>query len=398
MKENKISILYISPLWSGIKPFFFEGKERISGMPAFFNVFKSILDDDKIEKIHMILFVYDDKSKIIIPEIYKNKIFVYPYFISGRLSLYLNSVKAIINGVRLVYNQKIKSIYGHGTISAIASIIGKIAGVKHFRRIYGTFLYRKVKEGKNLLVSNFYEYLAFNLKCNGLIITNDGTHGDKVFHKIGNKETELHFLLNGLNKLPKIPSKVDSIKNMSRPFFSYVARVDRWKRQFLLIEALNVVKNEFKLDIPKTYIAGPIFDKKYFTELKELIDKYNLVDLVEITGPIPKDEAYYLLKNAIATFSLYDFTNLGNVFLESLSMGSLMIAINEENSLDLIPNDCYIEICGELVQGLAEKIKSILTQQNSFNEIRTKAVEFSHSKIDTWENRVLLEKQIITNV
>lgn len=393
-----MNIFYVTPLWSGIKSFFYEGKERISGMPAFFNVFKSILEDDNVEKVHILLFIYNDTSEIIIPEIYQDKIRVHPYRIKGKLSLYANTVKAIFKGVSLVRKHNIKSIYGHGTISAIASMIGKITGVKHFRRIYGTFLYRKVKEGKNIFKTNFYEYLAFNLKCDGLIITNDGTHGDKVFQEIGDKETNLHFLLNGLNRLPQIPATVKSINNMREPFFSYVARIDRWKRQYLLVEALNIVKNDFKLNLPMTYIAGPMFDKAYLSELEELIAKYNLNDDIEITGPLPKEEAYYLLKNALATFSLYDFSNLGNVFLESLSMGSLMVAINEENSLDLISEDCYMEVSGELVQVLAEKIKLIIMDPNSFKDTRERAIEFSNTKIGTWTDRVNQEKQIVLNV
>lgn len=393
-----MNILYVTPLWSGIKSFFHEGKERISGMPAFFNVFKSILDDDKIEKVYIILFIYNDTSEIVIPEKYQDKIRVHPYRIKGKLSIYSNTVKAIFKGAGLVRKHNIKSIYGHGTISAIGSIIGKITGVKHFRRIYGTFLYRKVKEGKNILRSNFYEYLAFSLKCDGLIITNDGTHGDKVFQEIGDKATDLHFLLNGINRLPQIPPAIKSIKNMKEPFFSYVARIDRWKRQYLLVEALNIVKNDFKLDLPMTYIAGPIFDKSYLYELEELIVKYNLNDDIEITGPLPRGEANYLLKNALATFSLYDFSNLGNVFLESLSMGSLMVAINEENSLDLISEDCFMKVSGELVQVLAEKIKLIITNPNSFKNTREKAIEFSNTKIGTWNDRVRKEKQIILNV
>lgn len=389
-----MKLLYITPLWSGVKPFFFNASVKNSGMPAFYNVFLSLLKDPKVGLIFVYIISFDREQKINVPEEYKNKLVVKPFFIRGRFDLYSKFFKIFSSCVKLVRKEKINLIYSHGTLSFIGSLVGIRTKVKHFRRIYGTFLYPKLLNRRSLMISNFFEYLSFRLPADGVIITNDGTSGDKVFNAINkNSKTRLYFLLNGIEKNQTF-DKVSEKNEIEKEFFTYIARVDEWKRHHLLIEALGELRKE-NVAFPFTYIVGPVYSKEYKDKLEELISKLDLESKVSIMGAVSRDEANYLLKNSLLSFSLYDFSNLGNVFLESLSLGTPMVAINEYNSLDFFPKNVYIQIESADIIEIKNRIKEILGNLSELEIIKANAIKFSHEKILSWEDRISLENEII---
>ncbi len=390
-----MKILYITPLWSGLKPFFYESQLKNSGMPAFYNIFINLLKDPKVEIIYVYLFVYRDNKEINIPKEFKGKLVVKKIVVISRVKLYLSFIKSYITGVRLIKKEKIDFIYGHGTISFLSSIIGIRTKARHYRRIYGTFLYPKLLKKKNFIFSDFFEYLSFRLPTDGLIVTNDGTSGDKIFNFLNKNTSKFHFLLNGVNKEPLIFNDFGKFQ-LEEDYFTYVARIDEWKRQDLLIKVLGeLIKDE--IDFPHTYLIGPIYSKDYKIKLEELIIQLNLSSKVTICGAVNKDEANYLLKNSLLSFSLYDFSNLGNVFLEGLSLGTPMMAINEYNSLDYFPEDIYIPIKKADYIEIKSKIKDVLNGSIDLESIKVNSLKFSKQHILSWEERIIIEKKLIIN-
>tara|TARA_B100000795_G_C22780584_1_gene432073 strand:+ start:409 stop:1590 length:1182 start_codon:yes stop_codon:yes gene_type:complete len=389
-----MKLLYITPLWSGLKPFFYNASEENSGMPAFFKVFSNILNDPKVSLIYVTLFVYGSQEEINIPNKFKGKIKIQKVFITGRLSLYLRMIQVIFSSIILVKKEKINIIYSHGTISFLGGIVGIISGVKHYRRIYGTFLYKKVLAKRNVFFSNFFEYLNFKLPSDGIIMTNDGTSGDKVFRYI-NKEnnSNFHFLINGVDKSRKVMDKFKSFPLKER-YFTYIARIDSWKRQHLLIEILADLNKE-GIDFPHTYIVGQIYDVKYNEEIENLILDNFLSSKITIVGPVSSKEVKYLLKNSYLSFSFYDYSNLGNVFLEGLALGTAMMAINEYNSLDKVPENSYISITTANKNEIKTKLKNLLNNPLFHSQIKQNALNFSQNNLSDWDTRILKEKQII---
>lgn len=364
-------------------------------MPAFYNIFMNLLKDSKVKIVYIYLFVYGENREINIPKEFENKLVVKKVVVDSRIKLYLNFIKSYFSGISLVRKEKIDFIYGHGTISFLSGIIGLRTKAKHYRRIYGTFLYPKVLKKKNFIFSNFFEYLSFRLPTDGLIVTNDGTSGDKVFNYLNKNNSKFHFLLNGVNKEPLVLDYFGKFQ-LEKEYFTYVARIDEWKRQDLLVKVLGELKKE-EIDFPHTYLVGPIYSKNYKNKLEELIINLKLSSKVTIVGALTKDEANYLLKNSLLSFSLYDFSNLGNVFLEGLSLGTPMIAINEYNSLDYFPEDIYISIKKADCIEIKNKIIEMLSRPENMEIIKEKSIEFSHKRILSWEERVLVEKEIIFN-
>jgi glycosyltransferase involved in cell wall biosynthesis len=387
-----MTILYITPLWSGLKSFFFEGRNLANGMPAFFKVFQSLINNPKVNFIYIILFIQNDKSKICIPIEFREKVKVVPFYVNGRYSLYFSIFLSIILGCYIGLKRRVRLVYGHGTISFIASVIGIILGIKNFRRIYGTFLYPKIMKKVNIVRTDFLEYLSFKLKSDGVIITNDGTNGDKVYMKVHETKDRVHFLLNGVDK----PLFITKSGYENGGYFSYVARIDKWKRQDLLLEALYCLKME-GIDIPITYFVGVIYDRDYYNYLFELVHKYGLVDYIVFTGPMEAKYIPFILKNSTCTFSLYSFSNLGNVFLEAMASGAVMLAINERNSLDIVSSFAYCAVVDD-PQDIANKIISVIQDESLRMNYRKGAERFYLENLHSWDQRVQEELAVLFDI
>jgi glycosyltransferase involved in cell wall biosynthesis len=174
---------------------------------------------------------------------------------------------------------------------------------------------------------------------------------------------------------------------------SYIARVDNWKRQHLLILAIANLKENYNLRIP-AYIVGDVITESYGDKLKALAKANEVEDLIHFTGGLLAAEAAYIMSHSSLTCSLYHTSNLGNVFLEALSIGTPVVAINCGGSLDEIPSDAYISV-DEDVESISQGLKSHWNDESAREEIKEKAIDFARDNIRSWTQRVNLEYDLI---
>lgn len=396
--ESRKNLIILSAFWSGIQAYFLNGDTNFKGMPAFTNTFLRLLDDKRVNIIYIIFFGNNIKTEYNIPKKYEHKVKVYGYSYTNKYSAFLSMLKISIKISSLSFKHKIHFIYSHGPISGLAAIISNILRIPNYRRIYGTFLARKINDSKlSVFLKHPLEYLAFSLPGKALIVTNDGTKGNIVYNKIGSKKLPFYFWLNGIEKsnhnIMDI-SKVSHKYNFGfKPDLCYIARIDEWKRQHLLIDILIEAKNNG--NIYNTLIAGPIINKNYFTRLKEKVKAAGLEKNIIIIPGLTKEESLSVIKNSILSVSFYDFSNLGNVLLESLSLGTNMLTENIEQSLDLIDKNVYYNVNPVNVKESAIVLENILTGKQLLKEKSIKAIEFSHNHLLTWEERANKEINLV---
>ncbi|MBL1410342.1 glycosyltransferase family 4 protein [Sphingobacterium faecale] len=395
-EQIRKDVLLVTNVWTGAAPFFYEGQEKSKGMPAFNNVFYKILDDDRIGTIHVI--VWQPEYVISIPPKYNKKIQIYT--VGERSTNLFQKFKLIYTavslGVRIVQNNSnIQQLVGFGSLGGVTALISRKTSVPEFRRLYGTFLINEISEPKwKLFLKHPLEYLTFSMKGKGLIITNDGTKGDIVFEKIGNKDLPLHFLLNGVDK--NIATNIKRPKNISLPdnFMTYVARLDPWKSQHLLIEALHCIHTK-GLDFPVTYIIGAAWDKEYVARLSMMVNKFGLEDKIKFIYGLPIQEVHYMLLHSDITFSLYHTSNLGNVFIEAVQLGVPMIALNDTGSLDLIDLNAFFEIKSNKIEVIEDAILNLLENDELRHQISENAKKFANRTFLSWEERAKREIDLI---
>lgn len=382
------NILMISPLWTGMAAFFFEGKMEFKGMPGFCKVFLKMLNDG--HSVHLILFI--SKKRWGVKEVVLQKQFpnltIYPIYFDLGFDLMRNAFKSYKMGKSLIQSNAFDLLYGQGSVGAVAGLLGRKYKLKSAQRIYGTFLINELHLSKWKIFSRHpLEYLAFSLPTNHVIITNDGTHGDQVFDYLGSNKSKLHFLINGVDK-DKLVENVPS----SERYITYVARVDTWKRQHLMLHALKELKDQ-GIEIAAK-IVGPVYNEDYCEELRAYIKTHQL-NKVEIVGGKKVDEVIEIQRGAYFTMSLYHTSNLGNVFLESLFMGIPIVAINCLNSLEEIQDDAYVKCDEESPAYLAQKMKRLIEDTSYRKEVSEKAKVFAASKLYDWEERVDKELNIL---
>lgn len=397
-KELDVSeILILTNIWTGAAPFFYDGKVISTGMPAFYNVFINLLEDKRISRIHIL--IWQPNEEIRLPEKYVEKIKY--YIIPKCKSSFTNNLKiiykSIVIGRKIVRkNDKIKNIIGFGSLGGITSIIGRLVKIPDFRRIYGTFLINEINNSKSsIFLRHPLEYITFASKGKGLLVTNDGTKGDIVFKKLGNKSLPFYFPLNGVDKL--------IIQNIEQPAFNleseymiYVARLDPWKRQHLLLLALAELQNK-GYDFPKTYIIGAIFDTNYVDKLINIIKDNNLSDKVEVIYGMPIRQVHYMLFHSKLTFSLYHTSNLGNVFIEAMQLGVPTIAINDTGSLDLIEENAYFELKNDEVSEISKAIITLLSDNEKLLSLKNNAIQFANNTLSSWDERIKYEIDLMLN-
>jgi glycosyltransferase involved in cell wall biosynthesis len=385
-------VLIISPLWTGMKDFFIEAKEISSGMPAFVNTFFMMLQDERVSCMYLILFC---KKRCVIntPVKYKHKLSVSLFVCRNKTELSVKLLIALIKSLYLIIKHKINTCYGHGDVGAIAGLVSNFLRISNVRRIYGTFLYDEISKPKiYVFLKHPLSYLSFSLPAKHIVVTNDGTKGDKVFQYIGNKKTRLHFLLNGVDKNIEFKICSPSFKLPSK-YISYVARISEWKRQHLAIKALTILKQK-GLVIPLC-IAGYACSLDYYSFLKELVKDNNLKKINFIDN-VPIETSWFILKNSYLTLSLYNFSNLSNVFLESLTLGTPVVAFNND-SLAYFPKNTYYPLDFDDPETIAGAIEELWFDREKAEQISINAKKFAFDNLLDWKERSNIELDLLLN-
>lgn len=387
-----MKVIYVTPLWTGIEKFFLNGENNVSGMPAFFEVFKRMLNNKRIDKIYILLFSTNNKFKI--PEEYDDKLVIINFNHNKYLKPFVY-ISALVSIIKICKHNKIEFVYGHGPVSFLAGLSSRFTNTKAYHRVYGTFFIKEIQKPNFILFLKYpFAYLSYAVKNNGLIITNDGTRADVVYNKIGNKKTPLYFLINGIEKDPEISDVPEWFSKLKIDnYISYIARIDKWKRQHVFIDIINKAKQKgYPIN---ALIIGQPYDKVYCNDIENKINKLELSNQIKIIKGISSSEKNYILKNSICSLSLYEISNLGNVFLESLSLGVPMIAFNVNNCFEKIDSTSFISIYNENEDDVVDSLIKLYTNLHYRKYISDQAKEFAHNKLLSWNQRVNIEFEIL---
>mgnify|MGYP000927585656 CR=1 FL=1 len=405
-----VRILYVTPLWSGFRDALFCGTEA-RGMPAFVLPLRQ-----------MIRLGYEVDLIVASPELHEldigvewleeSQIQITHWNIGTKIGS-LESYMRLQNVIDSALTTKdYDFVYGHGSIGAIANKVALRRGVPVGVRLYGTFLARDLsckmpnsKWKRQCLKTRCFlrhplEYQCFTLPKEFLLVTNDGTKADYVYSQIGKKTYRWLFWLNGCSK----PCQGDNedmhsldqavgIFSEKRTFLLYPARIARWKRQHLAIELLAKINRCEGMQLDLVF-AGHVTDEDYYKHLNKLVQTYGLSGNVHFLGPISRDELHLLYKRCLAVLSFYDVSNLGNVAIEALSNGCILIGMNDGSLDSLIVNG----EAGFLVDNIDEAvavIEGLLSNENLRRKIQFSAMNVANLKIATWDMRIKKEIQLI---
>lgn len=318
----------------------------------------------------------------------------------GKLSSIIVVFKLFFEFYSKLKHTKYDVIYGYEYHGVLASMLIKFllrkTDVKYVSRFQGTFMEEMLANKQwSRVFFNIDLVLALKFNSDLMIMTNDGTMGDKAVKRINkNPDLNFKFYVNGVdnvsineNELTKIKSKYN-INN--EVIFTSVSRLVGWKRVDRCIDLFAQLTSKSKVGL-KYFIVGEGSEKK---SLEEKVELLNLSDSIIFVGSINNSDVKNYLSISHFFLSMYDSSNVGNPLLEALRLNKPIVTIDngdtsswithKETGLiydaNNIPYTCISDDIIELIES-KELYSALINKVKSLQEI----------KLRTWKERLDLE-------
>ena len=308
--------------------------------------------------------------------------------------------------VRRVRRQRKKArpsiIYAYTSYSAPAAwILGGCYHIPNITRLFGVMDLYKALSSPLWRLSQWQGVLEFKLPCKYLIVTNDGTQGDKAAQKLGVPAERLKFWRNGVNKHMCNPD-FDSdkfkrelgFKSRNRIILT-VGRLVGNKRKERLIKAVPSIVSQHKEVVFLIVGDGPEREK-----LEKLSQNLGVSKYVRFMGAVTLERVADYMNAADIFVSVNDFTNANNPSMEAMVCGKCVVALDTGGTAELIQNNLtgkLIRAGGEeeIAFALAKAIVDVLEDDELRTRLGENARIYAQEHFQTWEERVAMEIRLI---
>jgi glycosyltransferase involved in cell wall biosynthesis len=389
-----MKLLYVSSLWSGLTPLLFEGADESAGMPAF------------VEPLKQLLKAGHEVSVI---------------FIHKRAIQELNIRASWLKGVRMCFVDR-ASVRGRGARHRLLdrAVQSEIERCKpDFVYLQGTtpaFLWKRLNKMGIPCGQRIYGVDDFNLKFKGMpralirflgpeswealsgrkafvVATQDGSRADLALQRVNpGHGFEFHHLLNGFVspsdcETPKSTIKIDGA------FLFCPARFAVMKDKARTVDFLKQMHARGLTEM-KLVVAGQKTDQKEWDRFWKRASDLGIRDSIEYLGEVSRDTIRELCYAASAVLSLYRFSNVSNVTIETLSGGGLLVAREDAELHELLNGfDCCL--MGADLDALSGRLVSTLLEPSGPQEYRAQARAWTEARLMDWPARAAIEISLI---
>jgi len=302
-------------------------------------------------------------------------------------------LKMFALGSKIARSHDIDIFYGYEVIGTPVSKLLSLRFKKPFvSRFQGTILKPKMTS-KLWKLRHWHHYIGMKLSSDLVIMTNDGTEGDKVLSQLNIDMQKVKFWMNGVNKNIYNPvfdkddfKEKHGISKQTKIILS-VSRLVYWKRVDRIIYAMREIGASFP-DV-KLLIIGDGPEKN---NLEKLTTALSLNRYILFIGSVPHNEVFDYLNCADLFTSLYDLSNVGNPLLEAMMCGKCIITLNNGDTGRFIENEkngILLDI--ENLNKLSAIACRILKEEEQRKLLGQKAREFAESHLWSWDERMNAE-------
>jgi len=400
------NIIFISTLtlWS-------MGKGQ--GGPAFTKTIKKYIDDG-----WNVFLISDEPQNAAYPDLDReHNIQIKPSFFKryehirtfgvGLIFRILNHLSANAKFVRCAASL-IKSLEGE-TLFYAYEIFGVKAAVKLAKRFklpvvsrfQGTIL-SQYSSNAYYRLRKYPHFQALSEKTNLVIMTDDGTQGDRVLKELKNNSPML-FLKNGLDLMEK--NVADMYSAFDRDAFRAklgimpehtmlltVSRLVPWKKVERALEGFAASKEE------NAYLVI-VGDGESKSKLRSLAEKLGVADRVVFTGAVLHEEVYNYMMACDIFLSLYDLSNVGNPLLEAMTLGKCIVTLDVGDTAKIIKNrENGILLNYQTLSSLGDVISELTHNVDLRHSLGRGAASYSKANYYSWEKRMNIEIESITNL
>lgn len=323
-------------------------------------------------------------------------------FLARNLWLVFFLILSLYKGILITKKEGIEVFYGyevHGALTAkILSLIFKKPLVTKFQ---GTLLSKYLdNEGQLWKIKYWWHILAFKIKTDLLVMTNDGTKGDKVLKSLKVNMTRVKFWLNGIDGFSSDQNKnVEDLRSAlnilpSEKILLSVSRLEKWKRVDRTIESMPYVVKE-KTGV-KYIVVG---DGSEIRTLKKLTNDLKMEKNVIFVGGVSHSKlgAYYNLADVFV--SMYDISNVGNPLLEAMKIGKCVVAYDVGATKEFITHEkTGVLIKDPTPQNLSKVLIELLDNDNKRETLAHNGQKFANERFWSWEERVQAEIEEVEKI
>jgi glycosyltransferase involved in cell wall biosynthesis len=140
--------------------------------------------------------------------------------------------------------------------------------------------------------------------------------------------------------------------------------------------------------------CGHIYDQAYYGRLLQSVETSGLTSRVKLLGPLSKVELRALFRQALATFSLYDLSNLGNVFIEAVSEGAVVIT-RKDGTTDFMIKHGQTGFQIETADEAVAVIRELMADATGRAAISARVRALADKLFESWEMRATREIELI---
>lgn len=308
----------------------------------------------------------------------------------------LLSVLRILRGVYgALKTEQYDFVYGHGSVGALGCIVARLMGVPCGQRLYGVNnLWTRLKRFGNVktAMASPLVYLAYRNRQSFLLVTDDGSHGDRVWERWGHRKSgPFYFWRNGVD-FPD--ARLDLNLNTDEKCFLFMpARITSWKRQHC---ALMILRDLHALGWThvRLCIAGGVVDKAYWEACRNRILDYDLQGSVDYLGALPNSSLSVYYNNCLAVLAPYALASMGNVVIEGLAAGAVVV-VQDSDVLDGVIEDNVSGLRIKNTSDAAKRLAALLDDHTRVQEMRIRAAAAARRSFVPWADRVNREVRLI---
>lgn len=268
-------------------------------------------------------------------------------------------------------------------------------------RFQGTIL---IKFKNNLInkIRKFPHFGALATKSDLVIMTDDGTQGDKILKNLNNKSSKIYFWKNGQNPIKTIKERknvVETIRNQynieeNDTLFLTVSRLKNWKK---VERAILVIKKLIDMDKKvKLIIVG---DGEEYNNLVNLAKELNLEKYVKFTGSVKQEDVWKYYVASDIFLSLYDLSNVGNPLMEAMRYKKPIITLNNGDTGTIIKNNKNGIILDEPnIDVITDYAVKLMEDKTLAKKLASSAEDYAVKNFWTWKERMETEEKEVSKL
>lgn len=256
-------------------------------------------------------------------------------------------------------------------------------------RFYGIWNMHTKKDNCINRIRYYPKLQAYGVEADVVLMTNDGTRGDEVLKRVGNKSRKILFWRNGVD----IPSISEAAAGAALPIdekgkvLMTLCRLQAGKRVNLAVDALNETLKRY----PNTTLVICGYGNER-DNLEKQVNALGLTEHVVFTGRIPHAEVYSYLQKTDIFLSLYSASNLGNPLFEAMRCGRAIITLDVGTTNTVIEDGVNgVLLPADRIDRLPGEICRLLADDAERARLGANALRYAGENFWTWDERVAAE-------